>query len=135
MTKWIECSPMVRETWVQSQVTSYQRTKMVPPCSTLSNIRYVSRVNWNNPWKKVAPSPTPRCSSYWKGSFWSPSTTVANFTFYLLIMPVVVMVSICPSISYCSSPLSKILCIGQSPPITVGIFVIIMFLNLISSLS
>ena len=22
---WVECSPMVRETWVQSQVASYQR--------------------------------------------------------------------------------------------------------------
>ena len=27
---------------------------------------YVSRVKWNNPGKGVAPSPTPRCSSYWK---------------------------------------------------------------------
>ena len=32
------------------------------------NIRYVSRVKWSNPGKWVAPSPTPRCSSYWKGS-------------------------------------------------------------------
>ena len=37
-------------------------------CLTLSNIRYVSSVKWNNPGKGVAPSPTPRCSSYWKGS-------------------------------------------------------------------
>ena len=29
---------------------------------------YVSRVKWSNPEKGVAPSPTPRCSSYWKGS-------------------------------------------------------------------
>ena len=35
---------------------------------TLSNIRYVSRVKWSNPRKGVAPSLTPRCSSYWKGS-------------------------------------------------------------------
>ena len=41
---------------------------MIPPCLTLSNIRYVSRVKWSNPGKGVAPSPTPRCSSYWKGS-------------------------------------------------------------------
>ena len=39
--------------------------KMTPPCLTLSNIRYVSRVKWSNPGKGVAPSPTPRCSSYW----------------------------------------------------------------------
>ena len=38
------------------------------PCLTLSNISYVSRVKWSNPGKGVVPSPTPRCSSYWKGS-------------------------------------------------------------------
>ena len=27
-----------------------------------------SRVKWSNPGKGVAPFPTPRCSSYWKGS-------------------------------------------------------------------
>ena len=27
MTKWVECSPMAREIWVQSQVKSYQRLK------------------------------------------------------------------------------------------------------------
>ena len=31
-------------------------------------IRYVSRVKWSNQEKGVAPSPTLRCSSYWKGS-------------------------------------------------------------------
>ena len=70
--EWVECSPMVRETWVQSQVASYQRLLkwyLIPPCLTLSNIRYVSRVKWSNPGKGVAPSPTPRCSSYWKGCF------------------------------------------------------------------
>ena len=41
---------------------------MIPPCLTLSNIRYVSRIKWSNPGKGVAPSSTPRCSSYRKGS-------------------------------------------------------------------
>ena len=41
---------------------------MIPPYLTLSNIRYVSRVKWSNPGKEVAPSLTPRCSNYWKGS-------------------------------------------------------------------
>ena len=71
LAKWVECSLMVRETWVQSQVTSYQRLLkwyLIPPCLTLSNIRYVSRVKWSNPGKRVAPSPIPRCCSYWKGS-------------------------------------------------------------------
>ena len=59
-------------TGVQSQVESYQRLKkwyLIPPCLTLSIIRYISRVKWSNLGKRVAPSPTPRCSSYWKGSF------------------------------------------------------------------
>ena len=62
---------MARETWVQSQVESYQRLKkwyLMPPCLTLSIIRYGSRVKWSNPGKGVASSPTPRCSSYRKGS-------------------------------------------------------------------
>ena len=41
---------------------------MIPPCLTISNIRYVSRVKWSNPGKGVVPSPIPLCSSYWKGS-------------------------------------------------------------------
>ena len=45
-----------------------QKWYLVPPCLTLSNIRYVLRVKWSNPGKGVAPSPIPRCSSYWKGS-------------------------------------------------------------------
>ena len=52
----VECSPMVRETWVQSQVASYQKFLkwyLIPPYLTLSNIRYVSRVNWSNPGKGV----------------------------------------------------------------------------------
>ena len=41
---------------------------LIPPYLTHNIIRYVSRVKWTNPGKGVAPSPTPRCSSYWKGS-------------------------------------------------------------------
>ena len=55
----------------QSQVESYQRLKkwyLMIPCLALSIIRYGSRVKWSNPGKGVAPSPTPWCSSYWKGS-------------------------------------------------------------------
>ena len=62
---------MVRETRVQSQVESYQRLKkwyLIPPCLTLSIIRYVLRVKWSNPGEGVAPYPTLWCRSYWKGS-------------------------------------------------------------------
>ena len=57
---------MARETWVQSQVESYQRLKkwyLMPPGLTPSIIKYGSRVKWSNPEKAVAPSPTPWCCS------------------------------------------------------------------------
>ena len=67
--QWVECSPMVPEIWFQCLVVSYRRLLkwyLIPPCLTLSNIRYVSKVKWSNPGKGVAPSSTPRCCSYWK---------------------------------------------------------------------
>ena len=42
---------------------------LIPPCISLSIIRYISKVKWSNPGNRVAPSPTPCCSSNWKGSF------------------------------------------------------------------
>ena len=60
------------------------RTKkwyLILPCLILSIIRYGSRVKWSNSGKGVAPSPTPRCIE--KGAFGSPSTKVANFTYYI----------------------------------------------------
>ena len=66
---------MVREAGVQSQVESHQRLKkwyLIPPCLTLSIIRYRSRVKWCNPGRRVAPSPTPQRRSYWKGSLQVP---------------------------------------------------------------
>ena len=59
------------ETWVQSQVASYQRLKkwyLMPPCLTFSIIRYESRVKLVNPGKGVAPYTTLHCSNYRKGS-------------------------------------------------------------------
>ena len=38
LTSWLECSPITRETWVQSQVELYQKLKklyLMPPCLTL----------------------------------------------------------------------------------------------------
>ena len=72
---------MARETWVQSQVESYQRLKKwyLPPCLTLSIVRYGSRVKWSNPGKGVAPSPTPWYSKLSKREpsgrprLWSPT--------------------------------------------------------------
>ena len=67
---------ITREIWVQiSRVIllvldsiKYQKWYLMPSCLTQSIIKYVSRVKWSNPGKGVAPSPTPRCSSYRKGS-------------------------------------------------------------------
>ena len=51
-----------------SHTKDLKKWYLIPPCLTLGIIRYASRVKWRNPGKGVAPSPTPRCSSYWKGS-------------------------------------------------------------------
>ena len=75
---WVECSPMARETGIQSLVESYQRLKkwfLIPPYLTLSIIRYVSRLKWSNPEKGVTPSPTTQCGSYWK------RVALDNFTY------------------------------------------------------
>ena len=41
---------------------------MALDASLLNTQHYKVRVKWSNPGKSVAPSPTPRCSSYWKES-------------------------------------------------------------------
>ena len=51
-----------------SHTKDLKKWYLMPPCLTLSIIRYGSRVKWSNPRKGVAPSLTLRCSSYQKGS-------------------------------------------------------------------
>ena len=71
--------------------TQHYKVHLIPPCLTLSIISYVSRVKWSNPGKEETPSLTPRCCSYWKGSFSSnpqlrsPSllTYFKQFTFFV----------------------------------------------------
>ena len=64
-----------------------QKTKkkwyLIPLCLTLSIIRYLSGVKWSNPRKGVAPSATPWCSNYWKGS---PSTTVSQLMYIYIFL-------------------------------------------------
>ena len=57
-----------------------QKMVLIPPCLTLSIIRYGSRVKWSNPGKGVALFPTPRCSSYRKGNL----QVTFDFTFYYI---------------------------------------------------
>ena len=47
----------------KSKFESYQRLKrwyLIPPCLSLSIIRYRSRVKWSNSRKGVVPSPIPQ---------------------------------------------------------------------------
>ena len=56
---------------IPGQVIPKTKTKkwhLMPPCLTLSITKYGSRVKWSNLGKGVAPSPTPWCSSYYKGN-------------------------------------------------------------------
>ena len=94
---------MARETWVQSQVESYQRLKkwyLIPPCLTLSIIRYGSRVKWSNPGKGVAPSPTPWCSKLSKREpsghprLWSPTLLFICIYIYIYIFTNLISTSI-----------------------------------------
>ena len=58
---------------------------LIPPCLSLINIRYVSRVKWGNPREEVASPLRFGVVAIEKGAFWSPSTTVANFFFSLFL--------------------------------------------------
>ena len=63
--------------------TLYQRLLkwyMIPPCLTLSNIRYILRVKWSNPGEELCPPLHLGVITIEKGAFWSLSTTVAKFT-------------------------------------------------------
>ncbi len=94
---------MVRETGLQSQVESYQKlTKwyLMPPCLTLSIIKYGSRVKWSNPGKGVAPPLHIGVVAIEKGAFGSPSTNVANFT--LLLHYIIALSQILTIIHSCS---------------------------------
>ena len=89
IVKWVECSPMVRETGVQSQVEWYQRLEkwyLIPPCLTLSIIRYVSRVKWSNPRKGVAPSLTPQSEPSGRPRLQSLTLLIYIYQSYIYIL-------------------------------------------------
>ena len=72
---WVECFPIAWNTGVQSQVESYQRLKMVLDMSLLNTQHYKVRIKGKVKQSRVriltyAP---PRCGTYWKGAFWSPT--------------------------------------------------------------
>ena len=84
LAKWVECSPMVQETRVQSQVKSYQDSKMVLDATLLNTqyykVRIKGKVEQSREWSSAFPLHL-RVVAIEKGAFRSPSTTVANFTF------------------------------------------------------
>ena len=95
---------MARETSVQSLVESYQRLKkwyLIPPCLTLSIIKYGSRVKWSNPGKGVAPSHTLWCNSYRKGSL--RITLDYGHQLYFLLIVVTYQSQLAQSLLSCST--------------------------------
>ena len=60
------------EDWgsIQCRVILKSQKMVLDATLTLSILSYGSRVKWSNPVKGVAPSLTPRYSSYCKGSVW-----------------------------------------------------------------
>ena len=82
------CSPMTRETRVQSQVKLYQILKkyyLTPPCIRLTIVKYVSSAKWRNSGKGIAVYSSPRRSRYWKGSLRVTFKWVTNFTTFIYI--------------------------------------------------
>ena len=58
---------------------------LMPPCLTLSIIRYGSRVKWSDPEKGVVTSLHLSVVAIEKGTFGSSSTLVTNFTYFIYI--------------------------------------------------
>ena len=81
LASWLECSPMVWETGVQSQVESYQRLKkMVLDASLLNTgiIKYGSRVSGAIQGKELHPPPHLGVVAIEKGAFGSLLTMVGQ---------------------------------------------------------
>ena len=58
-----------------------QKWNLMPPCVTLSILRYRSRVKWGNTGKGLAPSLTSFVVAIEKGAFGLSTTTTASFTY------------------------------------------------------
>ena len=77
-----------------------QKWYLISPCLTLGIIRYVSRVKWSNPRKGVVPFPTPRCTSYWKGSF-RVTLNYSHQFYYVQIFKTIEESEFCVLIKHC----------------------------------
>ena len=81
---------------------TFKKWYLMPPCLTLSIIRYVSRVKWSNPRKGVAPSLIPQCSSYWKGSFWVTLDSTRQLYLLIFRQQDIIQASFVKIMEYCS---------------------------------
>ena len=62
------------------------------PCLTLSIIKVWIRAKWSNPGKRVAPSPTSWCSSYWKGSLQITLDYDRQLLLYVFIIIIILLI-------------------------------------------
>ena len=77
---------------------------------TLSIIRYGSRIKRSNLGKRVAPSPTPRCSSYWSDFYWIDNLSMAIHAFpmgMLAVNEILLLMYINWFISFIGSPFNE----------------------------
>ena len=89
LAEWVECSPANGQVDLGSipggVIPKTLKWYLMPPCLTLSNIRYVSMVRCSTPGKRIVPSPTPRCCSNWKVSLLVALDYNHQLYFYLYI--------------------------------------------------
>ena len=64
-------------------IPKIQKCYLIPPCLTLSTVRYISRVKWSNPWKIHL-----GIVAIENGAFGSLSTRVENLIFTLITLVV-----------------------------------------------
>ena len=67
-------------------IQRFKKWYLIPPCLTLSIIRYRSNVKWSNPGKRVVPATHLGVVAIEKGTFESLSTSVTNFTYFYLLL-------------------------------------------------
>ena len=120
MARLLECSPMARETRVQSQVESYQRLKKMALDASLLNTQHYKvwiKGKVEQPREGVAPSHTPWCSSYRKGSL-RVTLDYGRQLYLLIYIYIYIYIYICVCVCVCvcvfSHPTARARCDTRS---------------------